>query len=70
MERVRTMASAREMIDFIEASSFGNFLSAIPEELHDTFRADFECVALSHQDLTGFDLHDYGAMIVARKPGG
>ena len=41
MERVRRMASAREMIDFMEANSFGNFLSAIPEDLHDTFRADF-----------------------------
>jgi hypothetical protein len=54
----------------MEASSFGNFLSAIPEELHDTFHADFERVALSHQDLKGFTVHDYGAMIVARKPGG
>jgi arsenite methyltransferase len=41
MERVRRMASAREMIDFMEASSFGNFLSAIPEELHDTFPRRF-----------------------------
>jgi hypothetical protein len=53
-----------------EASSFGNFLSAIPEDLHDTFRADFERVALSHRDPEGFAVHDYGAMIVARKPGG
>jgi hypothetical protein len=58
------------MIDFMEASSFGNFLSAIPEELHDTFRADFERLALSHQDPEGFIVHDYGAMIVARKLGG
>ena len=70
MERVRRMASAREMIDFMEASSFGNFLSAIPEDLHDTFRADFERVVLTHQDPEGFAMRDYGAMIVARKPGG
>ena len=70
MERVRRMASAREMIDFMEASSFGNFLSAIPEDLHDTFRADFERVALANQDPEGFAARDYGALIVARKPGG
>jgi ubiquinone/menaquinone biosynthesis C-methylase UbiE len=69
-ERVRRMASAREMTDFMEASSFGNFLSAIPKDLHDTFRADFECTALAHQDPEGFASRDYGAMIVARKPGG
>jgi ubiquinone/menaquinone biosynthesis C-methylase UbiE len=66
-ERVRRMASAREMIDFMEASSFGNFLSAIPEELHDTFGADFE--RLAPQDADGYVTRDYGAMIVARKPG-
>ena len=70
MERVWRTASARELIDFIEASSFGNFLSAIPEDLHDTFRADFERAALAHQDPKGFAMRDYGAMIVARKPGG
>ena len=70
MERVRRMASTRELIDFMEASSFGNFLSAIPEELHDTFRADFEHAALALQDPGGFATRDYGAMIVARKLGG
>jgi len=70
MERVRRMASAREMIDFMEASSFGNFLSAIPKDLHDTFRADFERAALAHPDPEGFASRDYGAIIVARKPGG
>jgi hypothetical protein len=25
------------LIDFMEASAFGNFLYAIPEDLHDTF---------------------------------
>jgi hypothetical protein len=67
MERVRRMASAQEMIDFMEASSFGNFLSAIPEDLHDTFRADFERAALAHQDAEGLATRDYGATIVARK---
>ena len=71
MERVQPMANTRELIDFMEASSFGNFLSAIPEDLHDTFRADFECAALAaHQDSEGLATRDYGAMIVARKPGG
>ena len=70
MERVRRMASAREMIDFMEASSFGNFLSAIPEDLHDTLRADFDRAFLARQDPEGFAMRDYGAMIVARKPGG
>src|SRR5450631_133206 len=69
-ERVRRMASAREMIDFMEASSFGNFLSAIPKDLHDTFRTDFDRAALAHQDPEGFASRDYGAMIVARKPSG
>jgi hypothetical protein len=65
-ERVRRMASARELVDFMEASSFGNFLSAIPEALHDTFRADFE--RLVPHDAEGFATCDYGALIVARKP--
>jgi trans-aconitate methyltransferase len=68
MERVRRMASAHEMIDFMEASSFGNFLSAIPEDLHDTFRTDFERAVLAHQAPEGFASRDYGAIIVARRP--
>jgi plasmid maintenance system killer protein len=40
MERKHTKVSAAEMLDFIEASSFGNFLSAIPSDLHATLRAD------------------------------
>ena len=70
MERVRRMTSARELVDFMEASSFGNFFCAIPEDLHDAFRADFERAVLAHQDPEGFAMRDYGAMIVARKPGG
>ena len=58
------------MIDFAEASSFGNFLSVIPDRLHDTFRADFELAALAHQNPEGFAARDYGAIIVSHKPGG
>ena len=69
MERVRRMASAREMIDFMEASWFGNFLSAIPEDLRDSFRADFERAILAHQAPEGFATRDYGAIIVgAQEP--
>ena len=70
VQRSRHHASGEEAVDFMEASSFGNFLSAIPEDLHDTFRADFERAALAHQDPEGFAMRDYGAMIVACKPGG
>jgi ubiquinone/menaquinone biosynthesis C-methylase UbiE len=68
MERMRRVASASELIDFMEASSFGNFLSAIPEDLHDTFRSDFERVVQAHPHPEGFATRDWGAVIVARKP--
>ena len=58
----------REMLDFMQASSFGNFFAAIPEDLHEAFRADFEHAIEAHGGQDGFSLRDYGMLLVARRP--
>jgi arsenite methyltransferase len=68
MERERRMRNAGEVIYVMEASSFGNFLSAIPADLHDTFRADFERAIAAYGDSEGFVVKDHGVILVARKP--
>jgi hypothetical protein len=68
-QRIRTKVSAAEMLDFIEASSFGNFLSAIPSDLHDTLRTDLRQALEAKSGGDGLAYRDYGMMVVARKLG-
>jgi len=70
IERHHTKVSAAEMLDFIEASSFGNFLSAIPTDLHDTLRTDLRQALEAQSGGDGLAYRDYGMMVVARKLGG
>jgi ubiquinone/menaquinone biosynthesis C-methylase UbiE len=66
VERELVHASGEDLLDFIEASSFGNFLSAVPPDLHDTSRTDF---AASFATQAGpIRVRDYGVLFVARKP--
>ena len=68
MERSQRRVTEREMLDFMQASSFGNFFAAIPEDLHEAFRADFEHAIEAHGGQDGFSLRDYGMLLVARRP--
>jgi hypothetical protein len=67
VERNPPKVSAAEMLDFIEASSFGNFLSAIPADLHDTLRTDLRLALEAQSGGEGFSLRDYGMMVVAQR---
>lgn len=68
LERVHHKANANEMLDFAEASSFGNLMSAIPADLHACFRSDFEQAAAACCGPDGLRTRDYGMLVVAHKP--
>lgn len=68
VERVRTHASGRDVVDFMEASSFGNFLQIVPRDLRDSLREDLETAFESHRKPEGIVLRDWGTALVARRP--
>jgi arsenite methyltransferase len=67
--QVKTWAhpSGREMLRFLESSSFGNYLARVPEALRDRARSDLEA-ELDRRKVDGeVRLDGYGMRAVARK---
>ncbi len=60
--------SGREVIDHVESSSFGNFLSRVPPELRETFQADLAKAFDELKGPTGILVQKYGTMIIAARP--
>ena len=54
-----------DFIDFIESSSFGNFLRFVPKELHDQLRADVAEAFEAHRGPNG-TIRDWLTTLVAR----
>jgi arsenite methyltransferase len=68
VERVRIHASGEELIDFMEASSFGNFSRMVPDDLKPTFRADLIAAFDARREPRGIILRDWGLVFVAKRP--
>jgi arsenite methyltransferase len=66
-ERTRSHASGRDVVDFIESSSFGNLLSVVTEDLRASLRADLAAAFDAHKTADGIALHQHGAMLIARR---
>jgi ubiquinone/menaquinone biosynthesis C-methylase UbiE len=67
VQRVRTHASGQDVIDFMEASSFGNFLRIVPEELRPRLRVDLAAAFEARRGPEGIALRDWGTLAVARR---
>jgi arsenite methyltransferase len=70
VERVSYKQTADDLLDFIESSTFGNFLSAIPAQHHEAFRVAFGRAIETCREPEGLAVRDYGMSAVARKLGG
>jgi ubiquinone/menaquinone biosynthesis C-methylase UbiE len=66
--RTRTHASGDDVVDFLESSSFGNFLRMVPEDLRPPLRADLAAAFEARKGPEGIVMKDYGTMFVASAP--
>jgi ubiquinone/menaquinone biosynthesis C-methylase UbiE len=67
MQRIMTHASGEELVDFLDASSFGNFLRIVPEELRPSLRADMTSAFDATRGPGGVVVRDWGLLFVATR---
>jgi ubiquinone/menaquinone biosynthesis C-methylase UbiE len=66
-QRIRSHASGEDLVDFIEASSFGNFLRIVPEELRPSLRSDLVSAFEAQRSSDGIVVRDWVILFVARR---
>jgi arsenite methyltransferase len=67
MPRSWTRTTGEEAVDFLEASSFGNFLRIVPEDLRGSLRADLDAAFEATRRPEGIVVRDYGCLFVASR---
>jgi arsenite methyltransferase len=67
-QRVRSQPTGGELVDFLEASSFGNFLRIVPEELRPSLRADLASAFDAQKGPDGVVVRDWGLLAIAARP--
>jgi ubiquinone/menaquinone biosynthesis C-methylase UbiE len=67
MPRTRTHASGEAVVDFLEASSFGNFLRLVPEELRPSLRSDLIAAFDARRGPEGVPLRGWGVLLIATR---
>jgi ubiquinone/menaquinone biosynthesis C-methylase UbiE len=67
-QRVRHQANGAALIEFLEASAFGNFLRIVPEELQAQFRAELAAAFDAQSGPDGFVVRGWGVVFVAERP--
>jgi len=67
VQRVRTHPSGEDAVDFMQSSSFGNFLGIVPEDLRTRLRGDLVAAFEARRGPDGIALRDWGARLVARR---
>jgi ubiquinone/menaquinone biosynthesis C-methylase UbiE len=65
----RLYKSGREIIDFVESSTFGNYLNHVPEALRDKARSDLENGFEKLREEEGIPVHLYTLFAIAEKIG-
>jgi ubiquinone/menaquinone biosynthesis C-methylase UbiE len=68
MPRSWARATGTEAVDFLEASSFGNFLRIVPDELRPTLHADLAAAFDARKGPDGVRIKDWGVVFVATRP--
>ena len=66
-QRLRNHASGEAVVDFLEASSFGNLFRIVPEELRPSLRADLIAGLDVQKGPGGVVLRDWGVLFVAAR---
>ena len=67
VRRLRTHASGEAVVDFLESSSFGNFLRMVPESLRPSLRVDVAKAFDALKGSSGIAVCDYGTLFVATR---
>jgi arsenite methyltransferase len=65
--RTQTFAAGTDAVDFLQSSSFGNFLRLVPDDLRDSFRADVAAAFEARIEPSGITLSDHGLILVATR---
>jgi ubiquinone/menaquinone biosynthesis C-methylase UbiE len=60
-------SSGRELLDFLESSSFGNFLRAVPEDLRETLRTDLAAAFDARKAGEGIPVKAWTTLLVASR---
>ncbi len=68
VERTRMHASGEDVVDFVESSSFGNFLRMVPEDLRPSLRTELAAEFEARRGPGGVAMRDYATLFVARRP--
>lgn len=66
--RTRVHSTGAEVVDFLESSSFGNFLRIVPEDLRPTLRRDLAAALEARRRADGVSVRDWGLVFVATRP--
>jgi arsenite methyltransferase len=65
--RLRRHGSGDDAVDFLESSSFGNFLRMVPEELRPSLRADMVEAFEARRGPDGIVTRDFGTLLLAAR---
>jgi arsenite methyltransferase len=65
--RTRVHASGSDVVDFLESSSFGNFLRVVPEDLRASLRTDLAAAFEARKGPEGIVMKDHGTVFVATR---
>jgi ubiquinone/menaquinone biosynthesis C-methylase UbiE len=68
MPRLSHHASGSDAVDYLEASSFGNFLRIVPEDLRPALRDALAAGFEARRGPSGIPARDYGMVFVATRP--
>jgi SAM-dependent methyltransferase len=68
MPRERPHRDARELVDFMDASTFGNFFRIVPEDMRGRLRDDLIAAFEARRQPEGIIVRDWGLSFLAIKP--
>jgi len=67
VQRNRVHPSGEDLLDFVESSTFGNFLRVVPEDLRPALRRDLVAAFEARKGPEGIPVRDYGMLLVATR---
>jgi len=67
IQRSRNHATGEDVVDFLESSSFGNFLRMVPEDLRASLRVDLAAAFDARKGPEGIAMRDHGTLFVATR---
>jgi ubiquinone/menaquinone biosynthesis C-methylase UbiE len=67
VRRAQVLQSGEAVVDFAESSSFGNFLSLVPDDLRASLRADLAVAFDKNRGDNGITLRQFATLFVAER---